>query len=117
MEVMHRNDHYILQLLMYNYCCSVCRLKHLIESIYTFSINEIILISFAFPLQRVLAHHEDQALLKAYIAEWRKFFAQCDYLPTPFRQLESSLAGKNIAVQKKGQSDESIVRKVRIICY
>ncbi|XP_023726846.1 cullin-5 isoform X1 [Cryptotermes secundus] len=64
--------------------------------------------------QRVLAHHEDQALLKAYIAEWRKFFAQCDYLPTPFRQLESSLAGKNITVQKKGQSDESIVRKLML---
>nr|CAD7256069.1 unnamed protein product [Timema shepardi] len=44
--------------------------------------------------QRVLSHQEDQALLKAYIAEWRKFFTQCNYLPTPFRQLETSLAGK-----------------------
>jgi cullin-5 len=65
-----------------------------------------------FSLQRVLSHHEDQALLKAYIAEWRKFFTQCDYLPTPFRQLESSLAGKTVSVQKKAQNDESIVRKV-----
>ncbi|CAG2053896.1 unnamed protein product [Timema podura] len=31
---------------------------------------------------------------QAYIAEWRKFFTQCNYLPTPFRQLETSLAGK-----------------------
>jgi cullin-5 len=69
----------------------------------------------AFSVQRVLSHHEDQALLKAYIAEWRKFFTQCDYLPTPFRQLESSLAGKTVSVQKKAQNDESIVRKVRII--
>lgn len=40
---------------------------------------------------RVLAHRQEEALLKAYIAEWRKFFTQCNYLPTPFRQLESSL--------------------------
>lgn len=65
-------------------------------------------------LQRVLAHQEEQALLKAYIAEWRKFFAQCNYLPTPFRQLETSLAGKApSSVQKKSQPDD-IVRKVRI---
>ncbi|XP_046398003.1 cullin-5 isoform X1 [Ischnura elegans] len=63
---------------------------------------------------RVLAHHEDQALLKAYIAEWRKFFTQCNYLPTPFRQLETSLAGKNPAVQKKTQGEESIVRKLML---
>jgi cullin-5 len=84
----------------------------LIESTDTFSINEIVHMLVAFSLQRVLSHHEDQALLKAYIAEWRKFFTQCDYLPTPFRQLESSLAGKTISVQKKAQNDESIVRKV-----
>jgi hypothetical protein len=67
-------------------------------------------------LQRVLSHQEDQALLKAYIAEWRKFFTQCDYLPTPFRQLESSLAGKTLSsVAKKPQNEESIVRKVSIL--
>ncbi|XP_069695075.1 cullin-5 isoform X2 [Periplaneta americana] len=65
--------------------------------------------------QRVLSHQEDQALLKAYIAEWRKFFTQCNYLPTPFRQLETSLAGKTISsVQKKAQNDESIVRKLML---
>ena len=41
--------------------------------------------------ERVLSHLEDQALLKAYIAEWRKFFTQCSYLPMPFGQLETSL--------------------------
>ena len=35
--------------------------------------------------ERVLSHQEDQALLKAYIAEWRKFFTQCSYLPMPSR--------------------------------
>nr|CAD7405299.1 unnamed protein product [Timema poppensis] len=65
--------------------------------------------------QRVLSHQEDQALLKAYIAEWRKFFTQCNYLPTPFRQLETSLAGKtSTSVQKKAQNEESIVRKLML---
>lgn len=65
--------------------------------------------------QRVLQHHEEQALLKSYITEWRKFFTQCNYLPTPFRQLESSLAGKaNMTTQKRNQSDESIIRKLML---
>lgn len=42
---------------------------------------------------RVLANREEQALLKAYIVEWRRFFTQCNYLPTPFRQLELTLRG------------------------
>ena len=41
--------------------------------------------------ERVLSHQEEQALLKAYIAEWRKFFTQCSYLPMPFGQLETAL--------------------------
>ncbi|KAF5295967.1 hypothetical protein FQA39_LY12739 [Lamprigera yunnana] len=74
---------------------------------------------------RVLAQREEQALLKAYIAEWRKFFTQCNYLPTPFRQLESALQGKSASstasVQtsgtKKNQSDDSIVRKLMLDCW
>lgn len=38
---------------------------------------------------RVLDQKEEQALLKAYIIEWRKFFTQSNYLPLPFRQLET----------------------------
>lgn len=65
-------------------------------------------------MQRVLAHQEDQALLKAYIAEWRKFFTQCNYLPTPFRQLETYLAGKtSTSVAQKRTQPDDIVRKVR----
>lgn len=65
--------------------------------------------------QRVLSHQEDQALLKAYIAEWRKFFTQCNYLPTPFRHLETSLAGKTTSSgTKKPVNDESIVRKLML---
>ncbi|XP_054000484.1 cullin-5 isoform X1 [Hylaeus anthracinus] len=64
--------------------------------------------------QRVLAHQEEQALLKAYITEWRKFFTQCIYLPTPFRQLETYLAGKTTSsVQKRNQPDD-IVRKLML---
>lgn len=40
---------------------------------------------------RVLAQREEQALLKAYIAEWGKFFTQSSYLPMPFWQLEHAL--------------------------
>lgn len=64
---------------------------------------------------RVLSHEEDSALLKAYIAEWSKFFTQCDYLPKPFGQLEATLAGKgHQSIQKKNQTDESIVRKLML---
>lgn len=60
-----------------------------------------------------MAHQEDQALLKAYITEWRKFFTQCDYLPTPFRQLENSLVGKSAGKNNKNTDKDSVVRKVR----
>lgn len=72
---------------------------------------------------RVLAQREEQALLKAYIAEWRKFFTQCNYLPTPFRQLESALMGKSASGavnaqagsgNKKAQQEDSIVRKLML---
>jgi hypothetical protein len=61
----------------------------------------------------VLDHQEDQALLKSYISEWRKFFEQCDYLPPPFRQLETSLCGKTNPSKKNGE--DTIVRKVKKI--
>jgi cullin-5 len=64
---------------------------------------------------RVLTHEEDSALLKAYIAEWGKFFTQCDYLPKPFGQLETTLAGKaHSTMPKKNQGEESIVRKLML---
>ena len=65
--------------------------------------------------ERVLSHQEDQALLKAYIAEWRKFFTQCSYLPMPFGQLESALQGKTTtSIQKTKQNEESVVRKLML---
>ena len=86
--------------------------------------------------ERVLSHQEEQALLKAYIAEWRKFFTQCNYLPMPFGQLETALQvpdrlrsqrnsktklnnslfqGKTSGpVSKKTTSDESVVKKLML---
>jgi cullin 5 len=64
-----------------------------------------------------MSHQEDQALLKAYICSWRKFFSQCTYLPMPFHQLELSLLNKPCNTnnaQKKSNNEESIVRKVFI---
>lgn len=72
---------------------------------------------------RVLAHQEDQALLKAYIAEWGKFFTQCNYLPTPFRQLENSINNiskvnsSNSHSHKKNNNnnnEDSLVRKLML---
>ncbi|CAG2172655.1 unnamed protein product, partial [Oppiella nova] len=62
----------------------------------------------------VMQHQEDQALLKAYISSWKKFFSQCSYLPMPFHQLEQALLNKppTNSTQKKGNNDESIVRKL-----
>src|SRR5882724_3778996 len=63
----------------------------------------------------VMSHQEEQALLKAYIASWRKFFVQCSYLPMPFLQLEASLLSKaSSSVSKKGSQEESIVRKLML---
>lgn len=90
---------------------------------------------------RVLAQKEEQALLKAYIVEWRKFFTQSGYLPLPFRQLETGLQvmrrtsffylsrdfnidafmqgrtstlAQSSSSQKKSGSEESIVRKLML---
>ncbi|XP_041351590.1 cullin-5-like isoform X1 [Gigantopelta aegis] len=65
---------------------------------------------------RVLQHKEDSALLRAYIAEWGKFFTQCNYLPSPFNQLEANLLGKlHSSMPKKQQGgDESLVRKLML---
>lgn len=66
---------------------------------------------------RVMAHQEDQALLKAYITEWNKFLSQCNYLPLPFGQLEVALINKQGAsnnASTRKPADESIVRKLML---
>ena len=37
-----------------------------------------------------MEQEEDSALLKAYIAEWSKYFTQCSFLPMPFQALETA---------------------------
>ena len=55
--------------------------------------------------ERVLSHQEEQALLKAYIAEWGKFFTQCNYLSMPFGQLETALQGKTSGPDSSVEED------------
>ncbi|KAL8606036.1 Cullin-5 [Nucella lapillus] len=66
--------------------------------------------------RRVLTHKDESALLRAYIAEWGKFFTQCSYLPKPFNQLEANLMGKlHSSMPKKTQTgEESMVRKLML---
>lgn len=56
---------------------------------------------------RVLAERDEQALLKAYIVEWRKFFTQSNYLPLPFRHLENSLQGKSTTSNRNNNNTSS----------
>lgn len=64
--------------------------------------------------QRVLHDQDESALLKAYIREWGKYFTQCDYLPKPFKPLETATGKGSGAQQKKAnqQNEDSTVRKV-----
>ncbi|CAB3371839.1 Hypothetical predicted protein [Cloeon dipterum] len=62
---------------------------------------------------RVLAHKEDEALLKAYIVEWRRFLTQSNYLPAPFKHLEAALL-KQPTNGKKAHHDEHIIRKLML---
>nr|XP_023664828.1 cullin-5-like isoform X1 [Paramormyrops kingsleyae] len=62
---------------------------------------------------RVLSQQDDPALLQVYIAEWRKFFTQCNILPKPFCQLEITLMGKQ-GSNKKSSVEDSIVRKLML---
>jgi hypothetical protein len=70
-----------------------------------------------FPLflfKELLANQEDQALLKAYISAWTKFFNQCYYLPKPFAQVEHALISKSGSGAKKNSGEQGILTKVRL---
>lgn len=54
---------------------------------------------------RVLAEREEQALLKAYIVEWRKFFTQSNYLPAPFQHLERAMQGRTSTTSRSSSSN------------
>ncbi|XP_035225373.1 cullin-5-like, partial [Stegodyphus dumicola] len=64
---------------------------------------------------KVLRHQEDQALLKAYVAEWTKFYTQCDYFPLPLAQLELIMVGST-SIIKKWKKDGPI-RKLLLKCW
>ena len=58
--------------------------------------------------QRVLGHLDDAALLRAYIIEWVKFFAQCQYLPKPYMTLatQNNKPGQGGTVGQAGSTQE-----------
>ncbi|KAL5285463.1 CUL5 family protein [Megaselia abdita] len=85
------------------------------------------IVTFIKQAQRIVQSQiGEQALLTTYIVEWRKFFIQSNYLPLPFRQMESSLSGKHNSSnslnsssgthsKKNGTaSEDSIVRKTML---
>lgn len=55
----------------------------------------------------IMAQREEQALINAYIMEWRKFFTQSNYLPSPFRQLELSKQQIALTNNNQGPSNSS----------
>ncbi|GIY78425.1 hypothetical protein CDAR_272011 [Caerostris darwini] len=66
-------------------------------------------------MSNVFADQEDQALLKAYTAEWRKFFTQCTYLPVPFSEIEISLGVKTAYnVKKNTKQGEKDIRRMML---
>lgn len=60
-----------------------------------------------------MSNQEDQALLKAYIAAWTKFFNQCFFLPKPFTQVEQALVAKSNSGPKKINGEQGVLTKVR----
>jgi cullin 5 len=102
------------------------------------SLEELIVTFIKQAQSRVLVAGEEQALLKAYIIEWRKFFTQSSFLPLPFWQLETSLQvspslvrqnraefskfqtksasshNSNNSSSKKSTADDSAVRKLML---
>lgn len=60
----------------------------------------------------VMAQREEQALINAYIVEWRKFFTQSSYLPLPFRQLETNLTNKPSSSSSSSQSANNTTNSI-----
>jgi hypothetical protein len=59
---------------------------------------------------------DDSVLLKTYIQEWMKFFAQCQYIAQPFKSLETHNA-KNNSGKKNNKpvvAEPSSIKKVCI---
>ena len=57
---------------------------------------------------------DESVLLKTYIQEWTKFFAQCQYIAQPFKSLETHSA-KNNSGKKANKpiiSESSSIKKV-----
>ena len=62
--------------------------------------------------QIVMKENDNSVLLKTYIQEWTKFFAQCQYIAEPFRALENQSSRSNSGKKMKPTSETSSIKKV-----
>lgn len=65
-----------------------------------------------------MKENDDSVLLKTYVKEWTKFFAQCPYISKPFKSLESHSAQNNSGKSDVVKVTESVsVKKVFVEIY
>eukprot|EP00118_Oscarella_pearsei_P008730 m.46496 g.46496 ORF g.46496 m.46496 type:complete len:786 (+) comp33701_c0_seq2:3-2360(+) len=72
---------------------------------------------------RVMANQDDSALLKAYIGEWGRFFAQSQYLPKPYTNvnidpsrstLTGPIAGGSASKDKEKPGGDVLIEKLML---
>ncbi|XP_046849667.1 cullin-5-like isoform X2 [Xenia sp. Carnegie-2017] len=62
-----------------------------------------------------MKENDDSVLLKTYVMEWTKFFAQCPYISKPFKSLESHSAQNNSGKADAVKVTESVsVKKLML---
>lgn len=64
--------------------------------------------------RRIMKEDDDLVLLKTYIREWSKFFAQCQYIAQPFRALEMRPTKNNSGKKAKTTSETSSIKKLML---
>ncbi|CAB3995820.1 cullin-5 [Paramuricea clavata] len=63
----------------------------------------------------VMREDDDSVLLKTYIQEWMKFFAQCQYIAQPFKSLETHTAKNNSGKKNKpAVAESSSIKKLML---
>jgi cullin-5 len=67
-----------------------------------------------------LRHEDDEALLRAYISAWSKFFEQTNYLPHPFSSMNmkksESKANQASSASSNGKSTTSSLSSSASVC-
>ena len=86
----------------------VMKIFEALKSVVSEYINEV---------QRIVMREDDDSvLLKTYIQEWMKFFAQCQYIAQPFKSLETHTAKNNSGKKniKPTLSESSSIKKLML---